>query len=54
MESGEIERNGRATIQVTLITKKLKEISLKLEINIEGNTIANPYTLILQANSKGP
>jgi hypothetical protein len=41
-------------VRVTLITKKLGEITLPLSINIVGNTHNNPHTLNITANSIGP
>lgn len=51
---GEIDKQGRVTLTITLITHKLKQINMKLEINIEGNTTGNPYTIMMKADSKGP
>ena len=39
---------------MTLITKKLGEISLPLAINIIGNSQNNPHIINITANSRGP
>jgi hydrocephalus-inducing protein len=41
-------------VKVTLITKKLGEITLPLSVNIVGNTHNNPHIINIMANSIGP
>lgn len=41
-------------ITITLITKKLGEITLPIAINIVGNQSGNPHTINITANSIGP
>ncbi len=52
--TGIIGPDGVEIISVTLITKKLREITLPLQINIVGNTTGNPHTINIIANSIGP
>jgi hypothetical protein len=39
---------------MTLVTKKLREISLPLAIKIVGNSHNNPHIINITANSIGP
>lgn len=39
---------------MTLVTKKLREISLPLAIKIVGNSQNNPHMINITANSIGP
>ena len=52
--TGIIGPDGVEIITVTLITKKLREITLPLAVNIVGNTTGNPHTINIVANSVGP
>lgn len=52
--TGIIGPDGVEIITVTLTTKKLREITLPLQINIVGNTTGNPHTINIIANSIGP
>ena len=52
--TGIIGPEGVEIITVTLTTKKLREITLPLQINIVGNTTGNPHTINIIANSVGP
>ena len=54
LESGDIEPNGNVTIQVTLVTKRLGEISLPLSILIVGANNGVPYVLNISCFSQGP
>lgn len=52
--TGIIGPDGVEIITVTLTTKKLREITLPLAVNIVGNTTGNPHTINIIANSIGP
>jgi len=54
LESGDIDPGKEVTIKVTLVTKKLGEITLPLSINIVGANNQLPYIINIVATSTGP
>lgn len=53
-QSGEIKKNSTISLEVTLTTKKLQDITLPLKINIVGTNNGQPHVITIVAFSEGP